>query len=130
MVMLMAAYTDERLDPAVPFLPKPFTAEALRKRCYAVCRFLFKQGFAILDASNHAEALQLWRDHREHISVVVTDVCGVNGLELAQSVQAECPEKPTVFMTATPTALPCAALRKPFAMEDLLAMIRLALGQQ
>lgn len=99
----------------------------------AVRRFLSKRGFAVLDASTHAEALQLWRDHYPSIDVVVTDVNGVDGLELAEAVESDCPEKPIVLMTADSAALPTPPhpiLRKPFRLDDLIAAIRRALGQE
>jgi CheY-like chemotaxis protein len=99
----------------------------------AVCRFLSKKDFTVLGASTYAEALQLWRDHYRCIDVLVTDVYGVDGLELAEAVESDCPEKPIVFMTADSAALPTPPhpiLRKPFRLDDLVAAIRRALGQE
>ncbi len=201
-VMYLTAYTEQPLDPVIPYLLKPLTTDALIRRvhqvleksrearqglsrtkhqsretversamlqsetatvlsrvqenvdrlrrlrsdwltqqssqhrpiilvveddaalCYAVSRFLTAQGFTVLDATTHNDALCLWRDHHECIDAVVTDLHGVDGLALAEAVQSDCPHEPILFMTRAPNAFPCPTLRKPFELEDLLAAIR------
>jgi CheY-like chemotaxis protein len=207
-VMLTTAYTEEGLDPAIPCIQKPFTADTLLRQVqgvlarakqareglstaldrsrkeiarsvslqqqtaaawskiqdnvsrtrrlrsewlaqvrkqqgttvlvveddagfrYAVSHFLSKQGFTVLQASNHPDALRLWRDHQDGIDVLVTDLHGVDGLQLAEAVESYCPEKPIVFMTAAQAALPHPTLQKPFELDELLRAIRRALGRE
>jgi DNA-binding response OmpR family regulator len=200
-VMLMTGFTEERLDPTIVCVEKPFTVDTLISRVrevlartrqvthtlneafernrtlreqteaigsdfqntlarsresrwesrlqngsnrptvlvaeddpafrYAVSHFLSAKGFTVLDAATHDEAVCLWRDHHDRIDVLVTDLHGVDGLELADAVEADCPDEPIIFITGAPaTGLPHPTLRKPFPFEDLLATIQRALGRE
>jgi CheY-like chemotaxis protein len=53
---------------------------------YTVFRHLWKQGYDVLDASSYDEAVELWRDHRDQINVVLMGLNGIGGLELAKTL--------------------------------------------
>ncbi len=96
---------------------------------YAVSHFLSRAGFTVLDAANHDEALRLWRDHHDRINVLVTDLDGVDGLQLAEEVESDCPEKPIVVMTGDATVLRYPTMRKPFELDDLVTVLLRLLGR-
>ncbi len=105
-------------------------AEGNAELRYAICRFLSVNGFSVLQAATHTEALQLWRDYRDQIDVLVTDLHGADGLELAAIVEGERPDEPVVFITAVQAPLPHSTVRKPIELEELLAAIRRALRRE
>ena len=54
--------------------------------------YLRKLGYHVLEAANGNQALALWRQHRDQIELLYTDMVmpeGVTGLELAQKLKAE-----------------------------------------
>ena len=56
--------------------------------------YLRKLGYQVLEAANGNQALKLWREHRDRIDLLYTDMVmpeGFNGLELAEQM---CLEKP------------------------------------
>lgn len=87
-------------------------------------------GFTVIDAANHDEALRLWQDHHDRISIVVTALNGTDGLTLAKAVESDCPEKPVILITDAETGFSHPTLRKPFELDDLLAVIRRAVDRK
>ena len=65
-----------------------------------VCTFLQAQGYHILEAESGVRALEVWRQHREQIALLLTDVvmpdC-INGRELAEKIWAERPNLKVIF---------------------------------
>lgn len=114
-----------RLREPDAIIPTVLVAEddvALR---FAVCHFLSRMGFAVLEAADGQEALELAHEHLGRINVLVTDVRmpRLDGLDLAKTLRAERPETSVIFATAEDIDLPWAAVRKPFELDDLLSAI-------
>jgi CheY-like chemotaxis protein len=65
-----------------------------------VCSLLAAHGYNILQAETGLRALELWRDCREKVDLVLTDLVmpnNVNGRELAEKLWAERPELKVIF---------------------------------
>lgn len=101
-------------------------------------RILVAHGYAVLEAGDGAEALELARRHEGVIHLLLTDVVmpGIGGAELARRLRATRPDIRILFMTgysleavATHGALApdSSLLQKPFTVEELLRRIREAL---
>jgi DNA-binding NtrC family response regulator len=96
-------------------------------------RILEQEGYAVREASDGAEALELVRQGVV-FEVVVSDIVmpRLNGVELMQALAALYPDLPIILMSGyTTTALadlgivvPCAILVKPFPPERLLEEVR------
>lgn len=94
--------------------------------------------YAAITAHNADEAWRLWRRHRDHIRLVITDINmpgGANGVELAQAIQQDSPETPVIYTsgqraTAAHSKLKAGVnyLPKPFGMNDMLHVVQLNLG--
>jgi DNA-binding response OmpR family regulator len=97
---------------------------------YTIFRHLWKQGYDVLDASSYDEAVELWRDHRDQINVVLMGLNGVGGLELARAFELDCPEKPIVVMTDGTVTLCYPTIRKPVEPNEVLLRIQLILNRQ
>ncbi len=94
---------------------------------------LERQGYAVLEARNGAEALNMWRTHRSTIDVVVTDLRmpELGGIELVAALRGEQPTLPVVFMSGySDQTLDdarnayTAFLEKPFTMDTLTSNIQ------
>jgi len=103
-------------------------AQAALERC----------GYSVLAAANGTEALQLAREHKGKLDLLVTDLImpGINGHMLARSLQSRHPGLKFLFMSGYTDAslLPreflaegAAFLQKPFLMELLVRKVRAAL---
>jgi len=92
---------------------------------YAVCHYLERIGLTVLEASSGTEALELVRESRGRVDMLITDVKmpGMNGLELADAVASEFPRTNIVFATGEDLHAAYPVVRKPFDPEDLLAVI-------
>jgi two-component system, cell cycle sensor histidine kinase and response regulator CckA len=100
---------------------------------------LKRQGYRTLTAVDGFEGLVLWRQHRDQINLLLTDVVmpgGLGGYEMARRILQDNPRLPVICMSGyLPTtgqnagAAPEGAilLRKPFAPAELTALIRNAL---
>jgi two-component system, cell cycle sensor histidine kinase and response regulator CckA len=93
-------------------------------------RVLTGQGYAVLEARDGVEALEVWRVHREAIASVVTDVMmpRLGGAALATRLRAERPDLPVLFCSGytdvfefdmTQPGAPTAFLAKPFTVQAL-----------
>ena len=99
-------------------------------------RLLERAGARVLDAANGADALGVWRAHRDAIRLVVTDVRMpvMDGLELAHRLRADRADLPLVFMSGYADRAPLqewaeglAFVPKPFGARDLLAALQAVL---
>jgi PAS domain S-box-containing protein len=65
-----------------------------------VARVLEKHGYKILQAGTGVEAIQVWREHKDEIALLLTDLVmpdNMNGRELAEALWQEQPELKVVF---------------------------------
>jgi signal transduction histidine kinase/ActR/RegA family two-component response regulator len=68
--------------------------------CELVSRVLGKYGYQVLPASNAVEAMEIWRQHKARIALLLTDLVmphHMNGRELAEKLWAERPELKVIF---------------------------------
>jgi DNA-binding NtrC family response regulator len=106
-----------------------------------VKRILTRDGFSVLTVKNAQEAWELIVDDRLTIDLLLTDIgmpSSINGIELAQRAQKQRPSLPILLTTGTdildryPREVVLywqqRLLRKPFSVQQLLAMIRQNLG--
>ncbi len=81
--------------------------------------YLTAHGLRVLPAEDGTEAMHVAREHTDKIDVLIVDVsCG---LELAQTIGAEGPDLPTIFISSGEARAP--ALHKPFAFDQLMTAI-------
>jgi PAS domain S-box-containing protein len=68
--------------------------------CELVSRVLAKFGYKVLPANNAVEAMEVWRDKKEEIALLLTDLVmpnHMNGRELAEKLWAEQPKLKVIF---------------------------------
>jgi len=73
-----------------------------------VSEILQRAGFEVLEAINGVEALQLWREHMNKISLLLTDMVmpgGVSGRQLAETILSQKPELPVIYTSGYSTEL-------------------------
>jgi CheY-like chemotaxis protein len=73
-----------------------------------VREILERNGFTVLEAENGVEALQMWKEHAETISLLLTDMVmpgGVSGRQLAETVLQQNPELPVIYTSGYSTEL-------------------------
>jgi two-component system, cell cycle sensor histidine kinase and response regulator CckA len=102
-------------------------------RRFAV-RVLQREGYAVREASDGLEALELIRVEGASLEVVVTDIVmpRLNGVELMQALSVSHPNLPVILMSGYATAAlsdlgivtPCSILTKPFPGDRLLAEVQ------
>lgn len=98
-------------------------------RRFAV-RVLQREGYDVFEARDGAEALEIVRDRRLSIEVVVSDIVmpRLNGVELMEALSSSHPSLPVILMSGyASTALsemgivsPCSVIPKPFPAERLV----------
>ena len=104
-----------------------------------VHRVLSQRGYRVLSARSGTEALSLVADHKEPISLLLTDVVlpGMDGCDLARSLVAAQPTLKVIYMSGYtaeavlhlgPSEQQVTLIEKPFAVADLLHQIRSVLG--
>jgi len=84
-----------------------------------VTRILQKYGYKILSAGNGAEALEVWKQHRDEIAMLFTDLVmpdDMNGRELAEKLLAERPGLKVIFTSGYSTDI----VGKDFKLEPEL----------
>jgi CheY-like chemotaxis protein len=100
-------------------------------------RILERHGYAVLEARHGADALLLWRAHRDEVTAVVTDLRmpEMGGRELATVLREERPELPLVLVTGyadqplvSHLGVRAAYVEKPFTGDALLAALRQVLA--
>jgi PAS domain S-box-containing protein len=65
-----------------------------------VARVLEKSGYRVLQAGSGAEAVEVWRAHKDEVRLLLTDLImpgNMNGRELAETLWAEGPELKVIF---------------------------------
>ncbi|HEX9641736.1 MAG TPA: ATP-binding protein, partial [Candidatus Krumholzibacteria bacterium] len=104
-----------------------------------VCAILKAKGYNILTANNGVEALTVWRENRDRVDLLLTDMVmpeGVTGTELAAKLTVERPNLPVIYTSgysnelAVPqSSLPAGGrfLAKPYQSRLLVQTIREAL---
>jgi len=100
----------------------------------SVRRMLERAGYRVVEARDGAEALRLWRERRQEVALVLSDVImpELNGLELATLLRDEDPAVRILFMSGYTgvgedgETLPLIAplLPKPFESSELLRAVR------
>jgi two-component system cell cycle sensor histidine kinase/response regulator CckA len=107
-----------------------------------VCAILKAKGYNILTANNGVEALTVWRENRDRVDLLLTDMVmpeGVTGTELAAKLIADRPDLPVIYTSgysnelAVPqSSLPAGGrfLAKPYQSRLLVQTIREALDGQ
>ncbi|MFT3783357.1 MAG: PAS domain S-box protein [Nibricoccus sp.] len=96
--------------------------------------FLPTDGWRVLWARDGAEALRLFRAHRDEIALVFTDIVmpSMDGWQLANSIRQEAPAMPLLFASGAfrrgdrkrGYAEPVAYLSKPYVPSKALKLIR------
>jgi DNA-binding NtrC family response regulator len=99
-----------------------------------VVRVLEREGYAVSEAKDGAEAMEVLKLEPSGFSVVVSDIVmpRVNGVELMQELSVLHPELPVILMSGYATAAlaemgiaaPCSILPKPFPSERLIEEVR------
>ena len=97
---------------------------------------LANAGYHVLTASDANGAMEIFKDHAEHIEILVTDVAmsPVGGYDLAAALVKRKPDLHVTFVSAYSGSLAFrysgvptfrfAFVAKPFSAQDLLAKIR------
>ncbi len=92
-------------------------------------------GYRVLEATTAVVAREVWREHKDGIDLLLTDVVmpgGMNGCELARGILAERPDLPVVLMSGYSKDVLDGALKvdygvnflaKPFRPKDLLETV-------
>ena len=91
-------------------------------------------GFAVLVADSGEIGLQVFRERRGEIQLVISDVLmpGVDGLTMVERIRELNPEVPVLFISGTGPEGPCPhrVLQKPFTPATLLQSVRRALNPE
>jgi two-component system, cell cycle sensor histidine kinase and response regulator CckA len=96
-------------------------------------RVLQRDGFAVFEAVDGLEALEMLKNGHALVNVVVSDIVmpRLNGVELMQALAVSHPDLPVILMSGYATgalnelgiAVPCGIVNKPFPPERLLAEV-------
>ena len=104
-----------------------------------ICKILKRHGYQVLEATNGVEALDVWREQRETVALLVTDLvmpAGLSGQELARQLQAAQPNLKVIFISGYSAEIAGRELQlhdgenfiqKPFAADRLLETVRQSL---
>ena len=138
-ILLPAARAGDYAVTAVPSVPTPpprvarvLLAEDEDPVRLTMRRILERNGYAVLEARNGAEALGLWRADRDSIDAVISDLRmpEMGGRELIARLRAESPTLPVVYVSGYADEPPLveqesatAFVEKPFAAAALLAAL-------
>jgi len=98
--------------------------------------FLRKLGYRVIEAANGNQAFALWRQHRQQIDLLYTDMVmpeGVSGLELAEKLRGEKPQLKVIIssgysteisMQGVPAGAGYVYLPKPSPSASIAAAVR------
>lgn len=97
-------------------------------------RVLQREGYAVVEATDGMEALELVRMNGVAVEIVVSDIVmpRLNGVELMKALSESHPSLPVILMSGYATAAlselgiaaPCGILTKPFSAERLLTEVQ------
>jgi DNA-binding NtrC family response regulator len=97
-------------------------------------RVLAREGYAVVEAQDGAEALELFNGREAPADVVVSDIVmpRLNGVELMEAIFRSHPGVPVILMSGYASAAlsemgiatPCGIITKPFPAERLLDEVR------
>jgi PAS domain S-box-containing protein len=108
---------------------------------FSIQAMLSQLGYHVLEAPNGVKALELWRENRTGIRLLLTDLLmpdGMSGKDLGQRILQECPELQIIYMSGysaevvgTGFAVKAGVnfLTKPFQAVELAKTIRNSLDQ-
>ncbi len=137
----VAEHADERAQP------RPATANwgggetillvedepDVRRLAHAV---LEQNGYNVLTAANGDEAIEIWKEHGEHVELLLTDLVmpgGMGGQEVARRLQTDNSRVKVIYMTGYSPEIAGKEMRlqdaenfisKPFTREAILSKIR------
>jgi len=95
-----------------------------------ITALLKTRGYKTLGAANGEEAFALFKQHKDDLRLVITDVVmpEMGGVELAVQIRSLRPNLPVLFVSGFCEKIPaslkqCEALDKPFKFQELLKKI-------
>ena len=99
-------------------------------------QMLDRRGFKALAAADGEEGLEIFRQHREEVDVVLLDhsMPRMSGLETLKALREMAPDLPIIIITGYPTRLEefegaNALIQKPFSLDGLVTHVRAALDR-
>jgi len=108
----------------------------------SVLKTLLHLGYRVFDAVNGVEALKIWKQHRDEIHLVLTDLVmpgGINGRQLGERLLKENPELKVIYASGYSAEVAGADfsleegvnfLNKPFHTQKLAQTLRRRLDPQ
>jgi two-component system, cell cycle sensor histidine kinase and response regulator CckA len=99
----------------------------------SVRRILERAGYTVIEARHGADALLLWRERKDEIALVLTDLVmpEMRGSELAASIRETSPDARVIYMSGYASAPARASVQagdvlieKPFEADTLLRVVR------
>jgi len=104
--------------------------------CASVRKILSQLGYRVLEAVNGVEALEIWKQHRDEIHLVLTDLVmpgGMNGKDLGKKLLKENPKLKVIYASGYsaevigqdfPVEEGVNFLTKPFQAQKLVQTVR------
>lgn len=101
-----------------------------------VCRILKTCGYQVLQADSGIEALSVWREHKDKIQLLLTDIVmpeGMTGRDLAEKLQSERPDLKAIFTSGYSSDIVgkdfviqegVNYLQKPYMPQKLMRVVR------
>jgi CheY-like chemotaxis protein len=133
-------------EPAPPAVALPGGTEAIllvedeRLVRLVVQSILEQLGYRVFEAESGVAALRVWREHREEIALLLTDLImpdGLTGRELTEKLWAEAPNLPVILTSGYSAEVAgqdrglaegVPFLQKPFSPDQLANLVRQALN--
>jgi PAS domain S-box-containing protein len=106
-----------------------------------VCQILKSHGYQVLEAETGVAALKVWREHRDRVDLLLTDIVmpdGMTGRDLAEKVQLEKPGLKAIFTSGYSSEIVgkdfilqegLNFLQKPYHAQKLAAAVRKCLDE-
>jgi CheY-like chemotaxis protein len=99
-----------------------------------MCEVLVARGYSVLEATNGVDALEIAKRHHDRIRLVISDVVmpSMGGIEMTKKMRRVVPNFALILMSGyneiaermDDVDIKYRTLKKPFAMSDMLAVIR------
>ena len=83
----------------------------------SIFKTLSRLGYRVLEASNGVEALAVWKQHRDEIHLLLTDLVmpgGINGKELGEQLLSENPKLKVIYASGYSAEI----ISKDFPLEE------------